>query len=167
MIALNITISEQASRKYVQNDTWTIEDRQLAMTISEKLHSANEGSAFLVGYKDHAAVAAEETYCSFDDPDKGQDGEDEGGPVDEGSLLVVKNGPKRPSNGDRRRKVAFRRSEGVSSSGTFKEEAEKYQCELVFVIWAMEHSTGQGKQRHWSRHPVYGRGHLHQRRRTR
>jgi len=95
------------------------------MTISEKLHSANEGSAFLVGYKDHAAVAAEETYCSFDDPDKGQDGEDEGGPVDEGSLLVVKNGPKRPSNGDRRRKVAFRRSEGVSSSGTFKEEEGK------------------------------------------
>jgi len=45
--------------------------------------------------------------------------------VDEARLLVVKNGPKRPSNGDRRRKVAFWRSEGVSSSGAFKEEEGK------------------------------------------
>jgi len=45
--------------------------------------------------------------------------------VDEARLLVVKDGPKRPSNGDGRRKVAFRRSEGVSGSGAFKEKEGK------------------------------------------
>jgi len=45
--------------------------------------------------------------------------------VDEARLLVVKNGPERPSNGDRCRKVTFWRSEGVSSSGAFKEEEGK------------------------------------------
>lgn len=53
--------------------------------------------------------------------------------MDEARLLVVKNGPKRPSNGDRRRKVAFGRSEGVSGSGTFKEEAKNDQYELVGI----------------------------------
>jgi len=45
--------------------------------------------------------------------------------VNEARLLVIKNGPKRPSNGDGRRKVAFWRSEGVSGSGAFKEEKGK------------------------------------------
>ena len=39
-------------------------------------------------------AATVETYCTFDDPDEGQDGEDKGGPVDEARLLVVKDGPK-------------------------------------------------------------------------
>jgi len=45
--------------------------------------------------------------------------------VDEARLLVVKDGPKRPSNGDGRRKIAFWRSEGVSGSGAFKEKEGK------------------------------------------
>jgi hypothetical protein len=51
----------------------------------------------------------------------------EGGPVNEARLLVVKNGPDRPSNGNRRRKVAFWRSEGLTGSGAFKEQAENNQ----------------------------------------
>jgi len=38
---------------------------------------------------------------------------------------VIINGPKRPSDGDRRWKVAFRRREGVSGSCAFKEEKSK------------------------------------------
>ena len=75
-----------------------------------------------------------ESICTFDDPEEGQDGEHEGGPVDEGCLLVVKNGPEWPSNGDGRRKVAFWRSEGVSSGRAFKEEAKSDRRELAFTI---------------------------------
>ena len=39
-------------------------------------------------------AATVEAYGTFDDPDEGQDGEDEGGPVNEARLLVIKNGPK-------------------------------------------------------------------------
>ena len=64
--------------------------------------------------------------------------------MNEARLLVVKNGPKRPSNGDRRRKVAFGRSEGVSGSGAFKEEAENDR--VSWYLQCGQWKTVQGKE---------------------
>lgn len=63
--------------------------------------STDEGSAFLVAEGDPTTRAKNEPVSAFDDPDKGENGKDEGRPVDESRRgLVCEDGPEGPCDGD-------------------------------------------------------------------
>jgi len=62
------------------------------------------------------AVASEETVQGLQDPESGEDGKDERGPVYERRrVLVVEHGPERPGDGNATSKITFRRREGIGS----------------------------------------------------
>ena len=68
----------------------------------------DERSTLLIGKRDSSSTR--QTNGTFDNPDESKDGKCESGPMDEGRrFLVGIDSPERPSDGNGRGDVAFRR----------------------------------------------------------
>ena len=71
-----------------------------------------------------SATAADEAPGTLDHPNKGEDGKDQRSPVDKARRsLVGIDGPERPSNCNRSRKITFGGRECVGRSCSLEEEA--------------------------------------------
>jgi hypothetical protein len=96
---------------------------------------ANERSALLVN--DGATAAPELAGGAkegLEDPEEGEDGKREGGPVDKLARgLVGKDGPEGPGNGDGGWEVALGAREGVGGSGSLEEEAVREKVSILSV----------------------------------
>jgi hypothetical protein len=92
----------------------------------------DKGSPLLVMEGNTAATRARvKAESTLDDPNKSEDGESESAPVDKSrGSLVLKDGPKRPSDGNRCWEVAFRGGEGISSGSALEEEEAQEDKDL-------------------------------------
>jgi hypothetical protein len=71
-----------------------------------------------------------EAIGTLEDPDEGNDGKPEGAPVDEGVVLVCKDGEKGPGDGHAAGQVTFRGGERIRSGGALEEEQRKEDKDL-------------------------------------
>ena len=69
------------------------------------------------------APRRDETNGSFEDPNEGQQGKRECGPMDERRMLAVEDCEERPRDRDRRREVALGSRERICRSCCFEEES--------------------------------------------
>jgi len=88
--------------------------------IADRELTPQEGTALLVGERDVTTGAlAVKAISRLENPNEGQDGEDEGGPVDEGGgTLVIEDGPQRPGDDESAGKVTINGRERISGCGS-------------------------------------------------
>jgi len=88
-------------------------------------HLANQRRPLLIAQCD-PSTASKQAQAALDDPDKSEDGEHEGRPVDEARLgLVCEDCPEGPGDGDGGREVTFGSGEGVCGCGGLEEESRE------------------------------------------
>lgn len=88
-----------------------------------------EGTTLLIGERETAtSVLAVNAVRRLEDPNEGEDGKGEGGPMNEGRALVIKNGPQCPGDDESARKVTVNGGERVGGCGSLQEEeGEEYE----------------------------------------